>query len=174
MDRRAEFETLYRSSARRVWAVAFARRLDADLAADVMQEAFLRLWRAWQAGDEFADPEAWVCRVARNLAADAAKAAFRRHGTRADPPPVADGTAAPPDELARREAFAAVRAVLAELPPADRELLALKYAAGLDGAELAGRLGIDVSAVHMRLSRARRRLEDKLRAAGLVPPDGLP
>ncbi len=169
MDRRAEFESLYHAAGRRVWGVAFARRLDADLATDVMQEAFLRLWRAWQAGDTFADPEAWVCRVARNLAADTAKGSFRRHGTRPEVPAVEAPGRSPADDLQHREGLAAVRAVLAELSLADRELLALKYAGGLDGAALADRLGIDVTAVHMRLSRARRRLEDKLRAAGLAP-----
>src|SRR5688572_25860644 len=41
-----------------------------DLAEDVVQEALLRALRAWPAGGVPDNPEAWVLRVARNLALD--------------------------------------------------------------------------------------------------------
>src|ERR1700683_1166096 len=79
--RAAEFEALYARHSREVWALAYARRMDADLAMDIAQEAFLRLWKSWEDGEATLTPRAWVMRVARNLAEDAAKSSFRRHGT---------------------------------------------------------------------------------------------
>src|SRR5438552_17907358 len=38
-------ETLYRFHSREIWAMAYARWLDADLALDLVQEAFFRLWK---------------------------------------------------------------------------------------------------------------------------------
>jgi len=43
--RHADFEALYQRHSREVWALAYARWLNADLAQDIMQEAFLRLWK---------------------------------------------------------------------------------------------------------------------------------
>src|SRR5437899_2459979 len=87
--RRREFDALYQRFAREVWAVAYARSPDAELALDVAQEAFLRLWRQWEAGEAIENPRAWLLRVARNLAEDYAKSAFRKNGTQ--PPQLLNG-----------------------------------------------------------------------------------
>ena len=79
--RPAEFESLYARHGREVWALAYARWMDADLALDIAQEAFLRLWKHWEAGEaDLQNPRAWLLRVARNLAEDYAKSSFRRNG----------------------------------------------------------------------------------------------
>src|SRR4030095_11034608 len=78
---RASFEATYERHNREVWALAYARWLNADLAQDIMQETFLRLWRQIQEGAKIDNPRAWLLRVARNLAEDHAKSDFRRHGT---------------------------------------------------------------------------------------------
>src|SRR5438876_4734863 len=91
--RAAEFESLYDRHSREVWALAYARWMDADLALDIAQEAFLRLWKHWEAGEEkIENPRAWLLRVARNLAEDYAKSAFRRNGT--CPPQLMNGVQA--------------------------------------------------------------------------------
>ena len=167
--RRAEFELLYEQHSREVWALAYARWMDSDLALDITQEAFLRLWKQWEAGSEdIQNPRAWLLRVARNLAEDYAKSAFRRNGTQ--PPELLNGVRSsqpqPVDELERQEQFAQLRAVLEEMAPADREILTLRYALDYDANTIAERLNVAVTAVHMRLSRARQRLADKLSSHG--------
>lgn len=171
--RRAEFESLYEQHSREVWALAYARWMDSDLAMDITQEAFLRLWKQWEAGGEdIQNPRAWLLRVARNLAEDYAKSAFRRNGTQ--PPEllagVRSGQPLPADELERQEQFAQLRAVLDELAPADREILTLRYAFDYDANTIAERLNVAVTAVHMRLSRARQRLAEKLGNLGDFAP----
>src|ERR671932_447785 len=86
---RAEFEALYQRHSREVWALVYARWLNADTAMDIAQEAFLRLWKQWEAGEAIVNPRAWLLRVARNLAEDHAKSAFRRNGTH--PPQTMNG-----------------------------------------------------------------------------------
>jgi RNA polymerase sigma-70 factor (ECF subfamily) len=162
--RRAAFEDLHARHSREVWAIAYARWMDSDLALDVTQEAFLRLWKAWEAGDDIQNPRAWLLRVARNLAEDHAKSAFRRNGTQ--PPEllnsVRSGQPAPAEALEREELFARIRAELDGLPPADRDILTLRYALDYDATQIAELLDVAVTAVHMRLSRARQRLADRL------------
>jgi RNA polymerase sigma-70 factor, ECF subfamily len=170
--RAAEFEALYARHSREVWALAYARWMDADLAMDIAQEAFLRLWKCWEEGGEvIQNPRAWVLRVARNLAEDAAKSSFRRNGTQ--PPELLNGVHGrepqPLDRLERDELFANLRGRIAELPEADRAVLTLRYAFDHDVPRIAEILGINVTAVHMRLSRARQRLAQKLSAQGVYP-----
>jgi len=172
--RRTEFEALYAQYSREVWALAYARWMDSDLAMDVTQEAFLRLWKQWESHptEEIQNPRAWLLRVARNLAEDYAKSAFRRNGTQ--PPELLNGVRSsqplPADEMERQEQFAQLRAVLDELAPADREILTLRYAFDYDANAIAERLNVAVTAVHMRLSRARQRLADKLSSHGDFTP----
>jgi RNA polymerase sigma-70 factor (ECF subfamily) len=167
--RRAEFEALHQQHSREIWALAYARWMDSDLAMDITQEAFLRLWKQWEAGGEdIQNPRAWLLRVARNLAEDYAKSAFRRNGTQ--PPELLNGVRSsqplPVDELERQEQFAQLRAVLEELAPADREILTLRYAFDLDANTIAAQLNVAVTAIHMRLSRARQRLAERLATHG--------
>jgi RNA polymerase sigma-70 factor (ECF subfamily) len=166
---RERFESLYSQYQREVWALAYARWMDADSALDIMQETFLRLWKQLEAGETLDNPRAWLLRVARNLAEDYAKSAFRRNGTQA---PELFGTVAangvpPIDKMERDETFARVRQLLDDLPAADREILTLRYALEYDAPAIADMLGLAVTAVHMRLSRARQRLADKLSAEGV-------
>jgi RNA polymerase sigma-70 factor (ECF subfamily) len=138
--------------------------MDSDLAMDVTQEAFLRLWKQWEAGEDIQNPRAWLMRVARNLAEDYAKSSFRRNGTQ--PPELLNGVRSsqpsPSDMLEKEELFVQLRAVLEELAPGDRDILTLRYALDYDATAIADALGVNVTAVHMRLSRARQRLAERL------------
>src|SRR5437660_3013071 len=169
-SRNAEFEALYERHSREVWALAYARWMNADTALDIAQEAFLRLWKQWESGEKILNPRAWLLRVARNLAEDYAKSAFRRNGTQ--PPQTMNGVRAhdplPLECLEREETFAQLREVLEQLSQPDREILTLRYALDYNANEIAELLAINATAVHMRLSRARQRLADRLTAEGVV------
>lgn len=167
---RADFEVLYQRHSREVWALVYARWLNADTAMDITQETFLRLWKQWEdGGEEILNPRAWLLRVARNLAEDHAKSAFRRNGTY--PPQTMNGVEAngllPLENLEKEETFGQVRKELEDLPKADREILTLRYALEYETGEIAELLGINATAVHMRLSRARQRLAERLESRGV-------
>jgi RNA polymerase sigma-70 factor, ECF subfamily len=170
-SRRAAFDNLYQRYNREVWAAAYVRRMDADLALDICQEAFMRLWKEWEKGESIDNPRAWLMRVARNLAEDYAKSAFHRNGTL--PPQLMNGLRGPDwtplDKLEREETFLQLHAILLELSETDRHLLTLRYALDYDAGQIAELLGINTTAVHMRLSRARQRLAERLTAQGVEP-----
>jgi RNA polymerase sigma-70 factor, ECF subfamily len=168
--RHRDFEALYERHSREVWAVVYARWLNADTATDLTQEAFYRLWKQWDNGERIVNPRAWLMRVTRNLAEDHGKSAFRRNGTHL--PQTMNGVRSkeplPLDRLERTETFAQVRNVLGELAEGDRELLTLRYALDYSAQEIADVLAINATAVHMRLSRARQRLAERLTAQGVT------
>src|SRR5438067_5664855 len=113
--------------------------MNADPAMDITQEAFLRLWKQWEAGETILNPRAWLLRVARNLAEDHAKSAFRRNGTH--PPQTMNGVQAheplPLESLEREETFGQLRDVMEQLPTADREILTLRYSLDYNTNEIA-------------------------------------
>jgi RNA polymerase sigma-70 factor (ECF subfamily) len=162
-----DFEALYRRHVREVWAFAYSQCLDAELARDATQEAFLRLW---QVGGVVLHPRAWLRRVARNLTRDYAKSSFRRHGTCA--PEGLDGLSSScceaPELLEREERFARVRQEVAGMGPRDREVLTLRYALDFSPADIAEALGVSYDAVLMRLCRAKRQLAARLLRQGVT------
>jgi len=164
-----DFESMYDRHNREVWALAYARWLNADLAQDIMQETFLRLWRQVQDGATIENPRAWLLRVARNLAEDHAKSSFRRNGTQN--PEIMNAVRGkddqPLDGLEREETVEQIRGELKLLSTPDREILTLRYALDYDATEIADMLDINPTAVHMRLSRARQRLAERLTAKGI-------
>src|ERR671930_322700 len=143
--RTAGFEALYHRHSREVWALAYARWMNADTAMDITQEAFLRLWKKREDGERILNPRAWLLRVARNLAEDSAKSAFRRNGTQ--PPEQLNGVHGheplPLERLEREETFAQLRTVLQELPESDRALFTLRYGLDYDASRIAELLGIN-------------------------------
>ncbi len=168
--RQADFEALYQRHSREVWALVYARWLNADVAMDITQETFLRLWKQWDTGETLLNPRAWLLRVARNLAEDHAKSSFRRNGTQ--PPQFLNGVRSretqPLEAMEQHETFARVREELKHLSPADRQILTLRYALDYNADQIADTLAITTTAVHMRLSRARQRLAERLTAQGVV------
>lgn len=164
-----DFDAIYQRHSREVWALVYARCLNAHTAMDITQETFLRLWREWGGAEPILNHRAWLLRVARNLAEDHAKSAFRRNGT--SPPQTMSGVESrevtPLERMAADETFGQLREVMAELASADREVLTFRYALDYDTDQIAQVLGINPTAVHMRLSRARHRLAERLKAQGI-------
>src|SRR5438132_2919225 len=63
-----DFDRLYRASYQRVFRTLLAITGDAATAEDCTQEAFLRAFRAWKEWKRDAPAEAWVHRIAVNVA----------------------------------------------------------------------------------------------------------
>jgi len=162
---RTEFESVYNQFSKEVWALNYARFGDSELAMDMMQEAFMRLWNHWLSNrEQIQNARAWLIRVSSNLAQDHIKSSFSKHGTTATEflDFIQSADAVPAEELEKQERFATVRAAIEELSVLDREILSLRYAFDYNPSEISERLCVPVTAVHMRLTRARKRLAEKL------------
>lgn len=162
-------EALYQRHSREIWAMAYACWMDADLALDIVQEAFMRLWKQWQAGRQILHPQGWLIRVARNLGGDYIKSSFRRHGTQPNHilESVFSTERLPLEQMEAEETRGQLRAELAKMSRLDREVLTLRYGLAYKTRDIAVRLEISPAAVNMRLSRARQRLVKQLTAQGV-------
>ena len=82
MDREAEFRELYEAHRDAVHAYFVGRTGDRWLAADLMQEVFMRVWQRLPAvaGRSADGQRAWIFTVARNLAVDTYRPGCARGG----------------------------------------------------------------------------------------------
>jgi RNA polymerase sigma-70 factor (ECF subfamily) len=132
---------------------------DRELAADAMQETFVRAWRAAGRFDPSRELGPWLFTIARRVAIDT-----WRSRRRISPQPIEDdAVVAPPPELDSIWEAYQVRAAVDRLPPDERDVVRLCHFAQLSHVEVAARLGVPVGTVKSRSHRAHRRLAEWLR-----------
>ena len=154
-----EFDQLYRSSRDDVYAYAAGLLRDPAAAEDVTATAFERAYRKRSRFDpRRGSARAWLFGIARNAALDELRRRGKQAALAAEPVDP-ESVAAPPGELSERRIVLAD--ALRELEPRERELVALKFFAGLSNGETARVLGISESNAGTRLHR----VVDKLREA---------
>jgi len=153
------FDELYRRHVRRSWLLARRLGAPADLADDVVQDAFVSLWRrSGQYRPERGSVNAWLATIVRNHVTDT----WRRAGAR--PTEVAEEYSpelvAGASDLPQAERLA-VRQVVATLPEGQRDAIVLSYFGGLTHEQIAARCGWPLGTVKGRL----RLGMDKLRVS---------
>lgn len=133
-----------------------------DAAAEAMARALVR-WRRLRTLDH---AEPWVARVAANLALDEIRRQQRRRILAWPEDDRFAEQVAPEPRSADAGEDAAVRvalgAALAALSPRQREVIALRYLADLDEAQVSRALGISVNSVKKHASRGRAALRERL------------
>jgi RNA polymerase sigma factor (sigma-70 family) len=155
-----DFDALYRAARDDVFAYVATLLHDRGAAEDVTALAFERAFRKRKSYDSRRGSErSWLFGIARNAALDELRRRQRTAALVTEPVAV---TPAPDEELERTLRRAAVRTALDALPARDHELIALKFHAGLDNAELAEVLGVSVSNAGTRLHRALTKLREIL------------
>ena len=145
---------------------------DRATAEDLVQAAFLRVYRAIGGFDAARPFGPWFVRSVINDALKAAARAERQVPLdAADAPTLLPAPDAPLDaRLLAAETAAAIWAALGELSAAQRTAVVLRYYLDLSEAEMADRLACPPGTVKSRLYHARRRLRDLL-PAWLMPED---
>lgn len=169
---------LYERYARVVYGLALRMLGNRELAEDLVQETFWRVWRRSSTfNHERGRVASWVFGIAHNLAVDE----LRRQRLR--PVPVYEDDARPVlQELADEQVDVAAAALgseqrsillnaLARIPPEQREVIELAYFGGLSQREIAERLQNPVGTVKTRARLALQKLRDVLVAQGLRPED---
>ncbi len=145
------------------WNYARYLTRDADQAEDVVQEAFLRAFRAQDSCR--GDGKAWLLTIVRNCWHDALKGnRLPTAVTDAWPEPVDDDT--PHSLIERQQAAIGLRQVLERLPEPFRETLVLRELEELGYRDIAKVTGVPIGTVMSRLARGRDML------AKLVLGDG--
>ncbi len=151
------FETLYRSSRDDVYAYVSTLLRDRAAAEDVTALAFERAYRRRRTFDRRRGEErAWLFGIARNAALDELRRRRRVAALVTEPEDESAQAATDEADVALRRT--AVRNALAALSAREREIIALKFHAGLSNAELARVLGVSASNAGTMLHRTMQKL----------------
>jgi RNA polymerase sigma-70 factor, ECF subfamily len=159
---RQRLERLYASCRDDVYAYAASMLRDAAAAEEVTALAFERAFRRRGLFNRGRGSErAWLFGIARNAALDELRR--RRRGAALTLEPAAEGTGG--EEVEAIVARATVRAALDALTPRERELIALKFAAGLSNGEIACVLRVSESnagtLLHRTITKLRRACDEQ-------------
>lgn len=143
-----------------VYAYVATMLRDRSAAEDVTAAAFERAYRRQKTFDpRRGTGRAWVFGIARHAALDELRRRKRHATLSSDPPDRAGG-----DESAAVIDRATLLAALGRIPVRDREIIALRYHAGLDTAEVANVLGTTPTNAGTQLHRAMTKLREAMHA----------
>jgi len=152
----ADFERLYRNSYRRILGTLVTLVRDLATAEDCAQETYERAFRSWSRWRPAAPAEAWLHRIAINVAiSDRRQQRLRQAGELVRrlgrPEPGRDPSA-------QAEHSDMVRA-LKKLPPKQAAALVLRHYHGYTNREIAAAIGVPEQTVASRLAAARKQLQ---------------
>jgi RNA polymerase sigma-70 factor (ECF subfamily) len=152
----ADFERLYRNTYRRILGTLITLVRDRATAEDCAQETFERAYRSWSRWKPDAPVEAWLHRIAINVAiSDRRHQRLRQAGELVRrlgrPAPGPD-----PSRLAERSDL--VKA-LKKLPTRQAAALVLRHYHGYSNREIAAAIGVPEQTVASRLAAARKHLQ---------------
>ena len=154
---KADFDRLYRATYQRIFATLMLILRNPAAAEDATQEAYLRAFRGWDRWKQDAPAEAWIYRIALNVAFTQRRRE-RLHEVAEVLRRLGRPRAADPTELSQPDLVRELRA----LPPKQAAALILRHLHGFTNREIASALGVPERTVASRLAAAKSRLRSRL------------
>jgi RNA polymerase sigma-70 factor (ECF subfamily) len=143
------------------------------LAEDIVQEAFLSLWRSGTNYDRArGSVRSWVLSAVHNRAVDALRRAGSKAGRDVHDDAIAERLPAPEAtdaEVERREDARQLRSALDDLPPDQRQVIELAYFGGLSHSQIAEMLDLPPGTVKGRMRLGLTKMRSTLGGAERVP-----
>lgn len=157
------FKALFQTYAPRVKSYMLRQGADASTAEELAQETLLTVWRkASLYSDDKGSATTWIFTIARNLRIDRLRKEVAWQPLPEDNDQQPSPDPAPDEELSERERGERVRAMLAELPADQAEVVTLAFVEGLSHSEIATKLGLPLGTVKSRMRLAYQKIRDAL------------
>jgi RNA polymerase sigma-70 factor (ECF subfamily) len=169
-DARA-FEIIYERHKTAAFSLAYRMCGARGLAEDVIQDAFLAIWRSGARYDHArGSVRTWVLGIVHHRAIDA----LRRtdvHARRRASDEGLEETLASPDrtdvEVARRDEAAGVRAIIQDLPAEQQRVIQLAYFGGYTHSEIADMLDTPIGTIKGRMRLGLEKMRTRLAPEGV-------
>lgn len=157
-DRRA-FETLYLSVGPRLHGVALRFMGRPDLAEEVLQESFVRIWNnASRYEPHLSAPLTWMINITRNQAIDQLRKHRDRPLSDLEEQSLVDETPSAHEQLNSAREASALNRCLDSLEGMQRQSITIAFFRGMSGAELAEHLAAPLGSVKSWIRRGMERL----------------
>jgi RNA polymerase sigma-70 factor, ECF subfamily len=152
----AAFERLYVATRAKLYGVALRILRRSDLADEVIQETYLKIWNnAGTFDPKVATPITWMVAIARNRALDLIRK--KTEASIEDEPAAMDAAGEEPNPLARREMTEELRRLLAclgQLEEDRRRMVLLAYYSGWSREQLAAKFDAPANTIKTWLRRS--------------------
>jgi RNA polymerase sigma-70 factor (ECF subfamily) len=162
----AAFDVVYERHATAAFSLAYRMMGRRGAAEDVVQEAFLSLWRSGARYDHTrGSVRTWVLGIVHHRAIDALRRGIRHESRRASDEGIDERFEAEDRtdlQAARREEAAQVRTALASLPAEQSRAIELAYFGGFSHSEIADMLQTPVGTVKGRIRLGLEKLRGQL------------
>ena len=165
-DRNA-MHVLYARHHVRVYRFILRMVRDATTAEDLTSQVFLDVWRTASQFQRRSQVSTWLLSIARFKALTALRQRRHEDIEQEEILEIADGAETPEASIDRSTTSAILRACVAKLSPAHREIINLVYYHEKTVEEVGQLIGIPQSTVKTRMFYARKQLADLLRIAGV-------
>jgi RNA polymerase sigma-70 factor, ECF subfamily len=158
------FEVIFDRHAGAAFSLAYRMCGRRAMAEDIVQEAFLSLWRSGARYDRArGSVRSWVLGVVHNRAIDAFRREVVKDGRAVSDDGIAERMPSPQmtdTEVERRDDARQVRSALGELPPDQRQVIELAYFGGFTHSQIAEMLRLPAGTVkgRMRLGLTKMRI----------------
>ncbi|WP_441255638.1 sigma-70 family RNA polymerase sigma factor [Tardiphaga sp. 285_C5_N1_2] len=164
---RTAMHTLYARHNVRVYRFVLRMLRDTSATEDLVSQVFLDVWRTASQFEGRSQVSTWLLSIARFKALTALRQRKYEDIDQDDVMEIADQADTPEASLDRSRTSAILRACVAKLSPAHREIVNLVYYHEKSVEEVAGLIGIPASTVKTRMFYARKQLADLLKTAGI-------
>ena len=158
------FRRFYEQNVFRLFQFAFAFVHSRELAEEVVNDVFLKLWQKRDRLDRIENINVYLYVAIRNTAANYVKTASRRNRIDLEQVTVSHFYLSPDPEqvLMTEELRKAIEGSIQQLPPKCKLIFKLVKEDGLSGQEVATVLNLSYKTVHTQLTLALRKLEQTL------------
>ena len=155
-----KFEALIRQYQGLALTVAYSVLLDAQESLDLVQNAFVKALHEPRFIEEDFNHKNWLLKVVRNDALNLRKSWWRKLKLLADfrecdRPDASPGLC---ELFAREQSIVRLKEALQSLSDDEREIVALRFAAGCPYEQIAEQLGIKIGTVMSRLARVKEKI----------------
>lgn len=168
----AAFEVIYDRHSGVAFSLAYRICGARPAAEEVVQEAFVALWRSGGRYDRTrGSVRTWILGIVHNRAIDSLRRSFVHERRRASDEGIAERLEAPQrtdTEVAQRDEAREIRAALERLPAEQSRVIQLAYYGGFTHVEIAEMLGAPVGTVKGRMRLGLEKLRHHLEESGLA------
>jgi RNA polymerase sigma-70 factor (ECF subfamily) len=164
---RTAMHTLYARHNVRVYRFILRIVRDTTIAEDLVSQVFLDVWRTAKQFEGRSQVSTWLLSIARFKALTALRQRRFEDIDQDEVREIADDSDTPETSLERSTTSAILRACVAKLSPAHREIITLIYYHEKSVEEVGQIIGIPQSTVKTRMFYARKHLAELLRGAGV-------
>ena len=140
----------------------FSRRLLGKLeeSEDVVQDVFIKLWSNREQISEYRSVEAYAMVVTKNLCLDRLKAKRNKIYSQEEPQALTEET--PYKKTEMNDTMEQVHKLIGSLPQQQQMIIHLRDIEGMEFEDIGDMMGMEINAIRVNLSRARKKVRDAL------------